>query len=209
MDRVPSLSSFGRKCSLCRHTHTHTTHPSLPILLVRFLMPDMTNVFKSLLGLRVCRPGLRNFLYHAAKLYELHIYTHGRRPYAEVILHILDPDHRFSVVCVHKRDTPLTKHVCMFGHTLLSYSLTFVTYLISFSSLFKRRLLSIDDTPGLSTKDLQRMFPCDESMVSQQPITIFFRISNPSNEEFAYMHPHRVCMRACVLCVCVNVGADS
>lgn len=37
------------------------------------------------------RPHLQQFLEEASKLYELHIYTHGRRSYAEAIANELDP----------------------------------------------------------------------------------------------------------------------
>lgn len=39
----------------------------------------------------VNRPGLQRFLKHMSRLYELHVYTMGRKPYAEAILDQIDP----------------------------------------------------------------------------------------------------------------------
>ena len=40
------------------------------------------------------RPGLKDFLAHVSRLYELHIYTMGTRAYAQHIATIVDPDRR-------------------------------------------------------------------------------------------------------------------
>jgi len=37
------------------------------------------------------RPGLREFLQEMTKLYELHIYTFGNKPYANAVANVLDP----------------------------------------------------------------------------------------------------------------------
>ena len=41
------------------------------------------------------RPGIREFLLEAHKLYELHIYTHGDQDYAAEMAKLLDPQRTF------------------------------------------------------------------------------------------------------------------
>lgn len=50
------------------------------------------------------RPGLQEFLESVAEKYELHVYTMGTRQYAEQIVKIVDPDHRFFDDRILSRD---------------------------------------------------------------------------------------------------------
>lgn len=50
------------------------------------------------------RPGLKDFLEHISKLYELHIYTMGTRAYAQNIATIIDPDRKIFGDRILSRD---------------------------------------------------------------------------------------------------------
>ena len=50
------------------------------------------------------RPGLKDFLAHVSRLYELHIYTMGTRAYAQHIAAIVDPDRRIFGDRILSRD---------------------------------------------------------------------------------------------------------
>ncbi|OQR95534.1 hypothetical protein THRCLA_07784 [Thraustotheca clavata] len=57
------------------------------------------------------RPGLSTFLSELSTLYDLHIYTHGTRSYAERITEIIDPDNTlFRHRIVARTDTPDVGH---------------------------------------------------------------------------------------------------
>lgn len=57
------------------------------------------------------RPGLDNFLKEASAMYDLFIYTHGTRLYAEQIAKIIDPDDSyFHHRIVARTDTPDMVH---------------------------------------------------------------------------------------------------
>ncbi|KDO32632.1 hypothetical protein SPRG_02333 [Saprolegnia parasitica CBS 223.65] len=57
------------------------------------------------------RPGLSTFLSELSSLYDLHIYTHGTRKYAERIAEIIDPDNSlFHHRIVARTDTPDVAH---------------------------------------------------------------------------------------------------
>jgi RNA polymerase II subunit A-like phosphatase len=57
------------------------------------------------------RPGLNQFLSQLTSLYDLHIYTHGTRKYAEVIAKIIDPEQKFfRDRIVARTDTPDVAH---------------------------------------------------------------------------------------------------
>lgn len=71
------------------------------------------------------RPGTREFLENANKLYELHIYTMGTRQYADKIALAIDPDKKY----------------------------------------FSERILSRDESGSITRKKIERLFPCDTSMV--------------------------------------------
>ncbi|KAJ1828161.1 CTD phosphatase Fcp1 [Coemansia sp. RSA 2599] len=50
------------------------------------------------------RPGLPEFLEELSKLYEMHIYTMGTRPYANAVAQLIDPEHRFFNGRILSRD---------------------------------------------------------------------------------------------------------
>ncbi|KAJ2635444.1 CTD phosphatase Fcp1 [Coemansia sp. RSA 1286] len=50
------------------------------------------------------RPGLQEFLQEISKLYEMHIYTMGTRPYANAVAQLIDPEHRFFNGRILSRD---------------------------------------------------------------------------------------------------------
>ncbi len=50
------------------------------------------------------RPGLRDFLAHIARLYELHIYTMGTRAYAQNVARIVDPERKIFGDRILSRD---------------------------------------------------------------------------------------------------------
>ncbi|KAI9505277.1 hypothetical protein BX070DRAFT_189002, partial [Coemansia spiralis] len=50
------------------------------------------------------RPGLRDFLESISKIYELHIYTMGSRPYADAVASVIDPQSRLFSGRVISRD---------------------------------------------------------------------------------------------------------
>ncbi|OQR96425.1 hypothetical protein ACHHYP_20783 [Achlya hypogyna] len=73
---------------------------------LRFFIPDIPT--EHVLKLR---PGLSTFLHELAALYDLHIYTHGTRKYAERIAEIIDPDSSlFHHRIVARTDTPDVSH---------------------------------------------------------------------------------------------------
>ncbi|KAG6874388.1 hypothetical protein C0995_015124 [Termitomyces sp. Mi166 len=87
------------------------------------------------------RPGWKEFLQETAKMYEMHVYTMGTRAYAEEVCAAIDPDGK------------------IFGGRLLSRDES--------GSKFPPpdREATIDGIRGLTQKSLQRLFPCDTSMV--------------------------------------------
>lgn len=54
------------------------------------------------------RPGLQTFLEEVSALFDLHVYTMGARAYADAVVPILDPTHRFIKHRVVSRDESTT-----------------------------------------------------------------------------------------------------
>lgn len=78
-----------------------------------------------------------------AELFEMHVYTMGTRAYAEEVCAAIDPDGKAFGGRILSRDESGSE--CCFFELLYIPS----TYLLS----------------GLTQKSLQRLFPCDTSMV--------------------------------------------
>ena len=99
--------------------------------------------------LRVCKlmvhrsPGWQNFLSHVATKYEMHVYTMGTRAYAEEVCAAIDPDGKLFGGRILSRDESGSESAKPFTIDILV-----------------RRLFL-----GLTQKSLQRLFPCDQSMV--------------------------------------------
>jgi len=87
------------------------------------------------------RPGSQDFLRRLSSNYEMHVYTMGTRAYAEEVCAAIDSDGT------------------IFGGRILSRDESESQYLRTYYAA--RRLYS----PGLTQKSLQRLFPCDTSMV--------------------------------------------
>ncbi|KAF2862268.1 hypothetical protein K470DRAFT_281109 [Piedraia hortae CBS 480.64] len=51
------------------------------------------------------RPGLRQFLQHMSRLYEMHIYTMATQAYAHQVAELVDPDHKLFASRILSRDT--------------------------------------------------------------------------------------------------------
>jgi RNA polymerase II subunit A-like phosphatase len=54
------------------------------------------------------RPGLRSFLAHMSKMYEMHIYTMATRAYAQAVAKIIDPERRYFGDRILSRDENYT-----------------------------------------------------------------------------------------------------
>lgn len=87
------------------------------------------------------RPGLVEFLKEIEELYELHIYTMGTKDYAKAVAKEIDPEGCLFKERILSRDESGCKPRSAFLLFLLTLSL------------------------GLTQKKLQRIFPCDTSMV--------------------------------------------
>jgi RNA polymerase II subunit A-like phosphatase len=92
---------------------------------IRFFIPGIPT--EHVLKLR---PGLSTFLHELSFLYELHIYTHGTRKYAEKVAEIIDPDHS------------------LFRHRIIARTILYL-------SKWKLNVLIGTDTPDVSHKSLQ------------------------------------------------------
>jgi RNA polymerase II subunit A-like phosphatase len=90
------------------------------------------------------RPGWKDFLRTTATKYEMHVYTMGTRAYAEEVCDAIDPDGN------------------IFGGRLLSRDESGSEFSLKFSYL---DLTEFSTLRGLTQKSLQRLFPCDTSMV--------------------------------------------
>lgn len=90
------------------------------------------------------RPGLKQFLKEIADMYEMHVYTMGTRAYASEVCKIIDPDGGLFGGRILSRDESGSTH---FPLSNLRSKLIPLGYL------------------GMTRKSLQRLFPCDTSMV--------------------------------------------
>ena len=86
------------------------------------------------------RPGWKDFLRQLSTKYEMHVYTMGTRAYAEEVCAAIDPDGK------------------IFGGRILSRDESESRYARIHASRYSYYL-------GLTQKSLQRLFPCDTSMV--------------------------------------------
>lgn len=89
------------------------------------------------------RPGLSEFLEQVSKLYELHIYTMGTRHYAEAVAREIDPEDKLFRDRILSRDESGSKYQCC------KIWIAICTYILI----------------GMTQKKIQRLFPCDTSMV--------------------------------------------
>ncbi|KAJ1719339.1 CTD phosphatase Fcp1 [Coemansia erecta] len=64
-----------------------TQQPGLPSDIGKFYLPDSPHQYFVKM-----RPGLREFFERMSKLYEMHIYTMGTRPYANAVARLIDPE---------------------------------------------------------------------------------------------------------------------
>lgn len=78
-----------------------------------------------------------------ASKYEMHVYTMGTRAYAEAVCNAIDPDNKIFGGRILSRDESGSED----DHIIYAH-----IFLILFAL-------------GLTTKSLQRLFPCDTSMV--------------------------------------------
>lgn len=96
--------------------------------------------------MRAIRPGLVEFLDKLKHKYEMHVYTMGTRAYALEVCKALDPDQSIFGHRILTRDESGSES----GNPLLR---TRVSWLIV-------------GNPGMTSKNLQRLFPSDQSMVA-------------------------------------------
>ena len=89
------------------------------------------------------RPGWREFLSHVSTKYEMHVYTMGTRAYAEEVCAAIDPGGVFFGGRILSRDESGSESTPIQG---LRYG-------------------TLNINSGLTQKSLQRLFPCDTSMV--------------------------------------------
>lgn len=87
------------------------------------------------------RPGLQDFLHKLSTKYEMHVYTMGTRAYAEEVCAAIDSNGKIFGGRILSRDESGSESV--------------VSRLPNLRSCFS----------GLTQKSLQRLFPCDTSMV--------------------------------------------
>lgn len=90
-----------------------------------------------------CRPGLREFLKGIAEMYEMHVYTMGTRAYAVEVCKIIDPDGGLFGGRILSRDESGSE-----SHSFLDSDQD-----------------AEGGLAGMTRKSLQRLFPCDTSMV--------------------------------------------
>ena len=90
------------------------------------------------------RPGWREFLSHVSTKYEMHVYTMGTRAYAEEVCAAIDPGGVFFGGRILSRDES--------GSEFTFYAELEI-------------LCTYHANSGLTQKSLQRLFPCDTSMV--------------------------------------------
>lgn len=90
------------------------------------------------------RPGLAKFLKDVSEIYEMHVYTMGTRAYASEVCKIIDPNGGLFGGRILSRDE--------------SGSESFPTFPV-------RRCVTDVLEKGMTRKSLQRLFPCDTSMV--------------------------------------------
>lgn len=90
-------------------------------------------------------PGWKDFLNNMAIKYEMHVYTMGTRAYAEEVCAAIDPDKKIFGRRILSRDESGSE---------FSFLISKQVYVLSYSPL-----------RGLTQKSLQRLFPCDTSMV--------------------------------------------
>ncbi|KAJ2878436.1 CTD phosphatase Fcp1, partial [Coemansia asiatica] len=76
-----------------------TSSTELPKDIGTFYLPDSPQQYFVKM-----RPGLKEFLEEISKLYEMHIYTMGTRPYANAVAQLIDPEHRFFNGRILSRD---------------------------------------------------------------------------------------------------------
>ena len=88
------------------------------------------------------RPGLQAFLHRMSDKYEMHVYTMGTRAYAEAVCATIDPNGDIFRSRILSRDES--------GSTYLSLRIVSPNF---------------DYALGHTQKSLQRLFPCDTSMV--------------------------------------------
>ena len=93
-------------------------------------------------ALLLSSPGWKEFLRDATTKYELHIYTMGTRAYAEEVCSAIDPEGS------------------LFGRRILSRDESGSTYISD-----RPLIAPTQSYLGLTQKSLQRLFPCDTSMV--------------------------------------------
>jgi len=107
--------------------------PNYSSEIFRFTLPNCpTKYFLKL------RPYLMDFLTSLAPLYEMHIYTHGTRQYANHVASIMNH-------CFLKSNS----------NSIKSVSVLFAEH----------RIISRDDTEDWNSKNLNQILPCDDSMV--------------------------------------------
>ncbi|KAJ2396987.1 CTD phosphatase Fcp1, partial [Coemansia sp. RSA 2603] len=68
-------------------TNEAVEQPDLPSDIGKFYLPDSPHQYFVKM-----RPGLREFFERMSKLYEMHIYTMGTRPYANAVARLIDPE---------------------------------------------------------------------------------------------------------------------
>jgi len=88
------------------------------------------------------RPGWHEFFEQIANKFDMHVYTMGTRAYAEKVCAAVDPDGNFFKGRILSRDESGSESI------LLIYLLCLLLILV-----------------GMTQKSLQRLFPCDTSMV--------------------------------------------
>ena len=106
----------------------------------------MRHSFLHIVFLTSSSPGLPEFLQAMANKYEMHVYTMGTRAYAEEVCAAIDPGGK------------------IFGNRILSRDESGSEFPLhpSFRTLCG---VALTLSPGLTQKSLQRLFPCDQSMV--------------------------------------------
>lgn len=89
----------------------------------------------------IFRPGLASFLATMSESYEMHVYTMGTRSYADAICNVIDPEGK------------------LFGGRILSRDESGSEWGVVYSAGRDA------NRSGFSVKNLQRLFPTDQSMV--------------------------------------------
>ena len=98
------------------------------------------------------RPGLKNFLKDLSEFYEIHLFTHGNRPYAENIKKILDKKEIYFKNRLITRDEMVDKSQQTSSHAIPPKS---VSRLFPFT---KRFVAIVDDLFHVWEKDVERVF---------------------------------------------------